>query len=126
MPDAPHGFNPAGTLRVLGYDYEVRGVTSADAPREDGTSDLGRALIRVDVERAPDHVRQVALHEILHAVDDATDTGLRETQVMRLARGLYAVCRDNPDYMRRLLFGVGPVVTDKAGTRRLKAVHPQS
>lgn len=98
-------FDPSGTLRVLGYDYAVRAVHPDDIPTNDGTSFMARASIRVDETVAPDHKAQVVLHEILHAVDDGLNNGMDEDQIHRLARGLYAVVRDNEPYMKRLLFG---------------------
>jgi hypothetical protein len=44
------------------------------------------------------------LHEVCHAVDDAMDCKMKETQVKKLATGLLAVLKDNPQlaaYLRR-------------------------
>ena len=37
------------------------------------------------------------IHEIIHGVDDMNDIGLKENQVIKLAKGLYQVIKDNPE-----------------------------
>lgn len=98
-------FRPATTLRVLGYSFRVIEVPRDEAVDNDGTCHSGRALIRVANDLCPDKTAEVTLHEIVHAVSDAVHAELTEEQVAAFARGFYAVCRDNPEYMQQLLFG---------------------
>jgi len=106
-------FDPTGTVRVLGYEFAVEQRPLSDPLLADegrkGACNHSRALIAVADSLAPDVKAETVLHEIVHAVEHATDADLSETQVARLARGLYAVCRDNERYMRALLFAdAGP------------------
>ena len=40
------------------------------------------------------------LHEILHAIDDAMQTKMKERQVHCTATGIIALLRDNPDFVK--------------------------
>ena len=40
------------------------------------------------------------LHEILHAIDDAMQTKMKERQVDCAATGLLALFKDNPDFVK--------------------------
>ena len=40
------------------------------------------------------------LHEILHAIDDAMQTMMKERQVHCTATGLLALFKDNPDFVK--------------------------
>lgn len=40
------------------------------------------------------------LHEILHAIDDAMQTKMKERQVHCTATGLLALFKDNPDFVK--------------------------
>ena len=40
------------------------------------------------------------LHEILHAIDDAVQTKMKERQVHCTATGLLALFKDNPDFVK--------------------------
>src|SRR5690606_23691608 len=61
-------------------------------------------VVRVGGDLPVTRKREVTLHELVHAVDSAVETGLEESQVGRLSRGLFALCADNPAYMLALLF----------------------
>ena len=103
MPRAD--FDPSGSLSILGYDYAV--LLATDDDEMDGYDGLHRSKRLEIIVRArlkDDAKRETLLHEILHAIDEAFDAEMSETQVLRLSRGLYAVCRENRDYFLRLLF----------------------
>lgn len=101
-------FDPTGTVSVLGYEFTV----AQAPPGSNGLVNEGRSgfcdhhggAIVVSDHLGPDRKAETVLHEIVHAAEDAVAAGLDEDQVNRIARVLYAVCRDNPSYMRGLLF----------------------
>lgn len=48
--------------------------------------------------------QDVMLHEVIHALDEATDAKMKETQVKKIATALLAVLKDNPSlsaYLRK-------------------------
>jgi len=46
------------------------------------------------------------LHEILHAIDDAMQTKMKERQVHCTATGIIALLRDNPDFVKYMFKAV--------------------
>lgn len=99
-------FDPSGTLRVLGYDFAIVAATDGEhMDGYDGLCDEKRSTLHVRSRLPADKARETTLHEIVHAVSNAMDAELEERQVLTISRGLYAVCRDNPEYMKALLFG---------------------
>jgi len=46
------------------------------------------------------------LHEILHAIDDAMQTKMKERQVHCTATGLLALFKDNPDFVKYMFKAV--------------------
>lgn len=103
-PASATPFHPSGTVRVMGYAYAVRSVPASQIPGLSGQHCSTRAEIEIQEGLPPQAARETTLHELVHAVDVAADTDLSESQVARLARGLFALCADNPAYMRALLF----------------------
>jgi Zn-dependent peptidase ImmA (M78 family) len=47
--------------------------------------------------------QDVILHEIIHAIDHSMHLDLDESQVSRLASGLIALFKDNPDFYKRCI-----------------------
>lgn len=60
-----------------------------------GSYDEGAQLI-VLAEAGADVMRETALHEVVHGVEQAAGLGLDETQVHAIARNLYQVGKANP------------------------------
>ena len=97
-------YAPTGTVRILGYDYDVALLPRTEMQDCDGWENASLARIRVCDDLPDDRRREVTLHEVLHAVHKAVAVPLTEDQNAALSRALYAVCRENPEYMKRLLF----------------------
>lgn len=55
--------------------------------------------IWVDRTSAKGRQQEVLLHEVIHVVDFAAQLGLTEAQTHALANGLFAVMRDNPEFV---------------------------
>lgn len=102
---APGPEMPA-TVRILGFQVALETAPCANDPNLDGKygyADHGRMRIRLREDNPPDEMRETALHEVLHFLDEAVQAGLTEEQVRRLARGLYAVLRDDPAFAAWLM-----------------------
>jgi hypothetical protein len=83
------------TLRVVGYDYAVR---YSDHKTRRGLSDPQSQIITIGSSLPLDQLGEVLLHETMHAIDDALNLELSEVQVKGLARGFWAVLKDNPTF----------------------------
>ena len=97
-------------LRILGIRYRIVYVTAKDSPLLDGSHDLARSIIRVRTGEciSDDFQRETTFHEILHAASSAIFSDehsgeLTEAQVHGISRALFAICADNPVFMRSLL-----------------------
>ena len=90
-------------IRVLGEDWSLKYEQLAESHDDSGwrgsTSGTKRT-ITLDPEKSG---REDLLHEVIHAIEFANNMSLGEGDVQKLARGLWAVSRDNPwflDYLR--------------------------
>jgi hypothetical protein len=76
-------------------------ISAAEGERHLGQCDTDRLVVTVDPDLAPDCVREVALHELLHALfaligaSDAVSHDLEESLVRRLSPALYGALRAN-------------------------------
>lgn len=91
-------------IRVIGKPYSVELVPKTKLE----TADLGECKypeqqITIQSGQAKEQEQDTLLHEVIHAVDEAMDTDLSETQVRRMATGLLAVFHDNPDFVKYLM-----------------------
>jgi hypothetical protein len=50
----------------------------------------------------PDDMKEVLLHELIHAIDKVMSIGLREKEVHQVSVGIAAVMRDNPKLVKEL------------------------
>lgn len=94
---------PPPHIRVIGKDVEV--VEDSDALHdEDRVGDYmeQRQRIRYSRNQTDDQLRDTVLHEVIHVVEQCMQLDLEEQQVAGLATGLYAVFRDNPEFIRWL------------------------
>lgn len=85
-------------INILGHTYQVLLVDEVNNQGHEPRSLMGRcssAELEIQVCKTLPVGRQeeTLLHEILHALDAALDTGLKETQVHRLSEGLYQVLK---------------------------------
>lgn len=107
VPDAAHppAAGPPALLRIVGLDtlLLVRGEEDTYLSDKMGYCDFRQSRIVLSQGNSPTSMRETAVHEVLHAVDHAVQSGLSEQDVHRLGRALYAVLRDNPEFTRWLL-----------------------
>jgi hypothetical protein len=84
-------------LKILGKPFEVCYVTGNEPLSEklNGDCDPDKQRILIRDGQPLESSQDTLLHELIHAVDEAVDAKLRETQVKRLATGLLAVLKDN-------------------------------
>ena len=92
-------------VKILGKPFQVlyaNGVPLADDLNGECDTDKQRILIR---DGQPlESEQDTCLHEVMHAIDEAVDAKLKETQVKKMATGLLAVLKENPAlaaYIRR-------------------------
>jgi hypothetical protein len=84
-------------LDVLGYDYEIAALKKDDRPDLDGQCTSGKKRkLEYDPELTGLAADDVVMHEIVHAVDNILNLGLREAGVHRLGYAIGKVLRDNP------------------------------
>ena len=103
------------TLRVVGYDYAVR---YSDHKTRRGLSDPQNQTITIGSSLPQDQLGEILLHETMHAVDDALNLELTEAQVKGLARGFWAVLKDNPTFagtLETLVTGTQPRAEKRKG-----------
>jgi len=94
------------SVRILGLDYPVLVQfkdTDTYLDGKFGYFDGVRMRIVLAANNDPGVQGEVLLHEIVHAIDAAMQTGLEEDQVGRLSRGLFAVLKDNPGLLAHIL-----------------------
>jgi hypothetical protein len=92
-------------IRILSKPFSVEYVSGV--PLEDdlnGECDTDKQRILVRDGQPLESEQDTLLHEVLHAVEEAVDARLKETQVKKVATALLAVLKDNPSlvtYLRR-------------------------
>ena len=82
-------------LNICGFEYtiEIREIDDSDLWGQHNLNKC-RIIIANDVV-SKQKKEQTFLHEILHAIDAAVGTGLKEEQVIALSRALYQVLNDS-------------------------------
>lgn len=91
-------------LKILGKPFIIHWLTEGLDPDLVGECDTDKQVIRVRDGQPLESEQDTLLHELMHAVDEAVDAKLKESQVKRLATGLLAVLKENPTlvaYLRR-------------------------
>ena len=81
-------------LDVLGKRYRLEWIDRTEG--DYGECYVDQCKIEVALYQCLDQRRDTLLHEAMHAVDHEMNTGLRETQIRRLATGMLALFRQNP------------------------------
>ena len=103
---------PLMVLRVLGKAAHVFKVPPNHRKLKDSPTDKEPGLGRyqegsLDIYMAEGQVLDQEIdtltHETFHVVDDLTDIGLTEEQVVKLTTGWLAVLRDNPKFVAYIL-----------------------
>jgi hypothetical protein len=92
-------------VRIIGKTYSI--LWTSGKPLDDG--DLGELdpatqRMSIRVGQPLEQEQDTVLHEVIHAIDNELNLGLREAQVRSLATGVLAVMKDNPrfsTYLRR-------------------------
>jgi len=88
-------------LDILGKRYAV---TMAERTEGDyGECHADQCTIEVATYQCDEQKRDTLLHEVLHAVDHEMHCSMSEAQTRRMATGLLAVLRQNPEFAAFLL-----------------------
>ena len=91
-------------LKILGKPFKIEWLTDGLDPELNGECDTDKQVISVRDGQPLESAQDTLLHELIHAIDEAVDSGLKESQVKRLATGLLAALKDNPSlvaFLRR-------------------------
>jgi hypothetical protein len=92
-------------IKVLGKPFQVSYVTTAPLADElNGECDSDKQRILIRDSQPLESEQDTVLHECLHAIDEAVDARMKETQVKKMATALLAVLKENPSlvtYLRR-------------------------
>lgn len=95
LPVAFRAMRPA-SVKILGKPFTVRWLTDELSQELNGECDSDGQVISVRDGLPLEQLQDTLLHEVIHAIDEAVDAGLKETQVKRVATGLLAVLKENP------------------------------
>ena len=88
-------------IRILGKAFKVTNVVPDDL---NGECDTDTQTISIRDGQPLESEQDTMLHEVIHAIDEAMDVKMKETQVKKMATALLAVLKDNPSfcaYLRR-------------------------
>ena len=92
------------SIRILGKDYElIHDNTGLSDQNLLGRSKCAQQKIFYADDQGAAQLRDTLLHEILHVVDWTVKAELKENQVAAIASGLYAVFKDNPEFVEWLM-----------------------
>lgn len=83
------------TVRVMGKTYSIQYVEKVDEKDSLGEHELHVQVIKIRENQHAESKRETLLHELVHAIDEQLDLGMKEHQVHRLAIGLFQVLREN-------------------------------
>ena len=86
-------------VNILGKTYTISFVKRDRLTNDYGECNDEKQHIKVRKDIHRESQAEVLLHEVLHAIDFAVNTGLKEEQVHALATGLIAVFYNNPDFV---------------------------
>ena len=97
-------------VRVLGKQFAVAYVPAGDdalknAEGEDclGMCSPARQTVHVEDGQPLETEQETTLHEVMHAIEDAMGLDLDETVISQMSKGLIAVVKDNPSFVRYLM-----------------------
>lgn len=90
-------------IKVLGKPFTVEYVSGAPLPDDlNGECDTDKQSVLVRDGQPLESEQDTVLHEIFHAIDEAVDSRLKETQIKKVATALLAVLKDNPSFVSYL------------------------
>lgn len=105
---APPNRIPVKSARVLGKVYRITDNAKAtkaldfDPKNDNGIHDSTKC--RILIASIPvETKRQVLLHELIHAIEDANSIKISHDDLDRLATGINAIFQDNPELARWLI-----------------------
>lgn len=89
------------TLRVVGEDWTIK---KQSLPSDDvrGYCDGVKRRITLDPDTSG---REDLLHELIHAIENAFNLSLEEAVVQTIARSLWQIAQDNPEFIEYLSGG---------------------
>jgi hypothetical protein len=91
------------SVRVLGREFAIAYVKGKPLEKDElGEVDLHEYKIAVRDGLAADKEKAVALHEVVHAIDDILELNMTEKQVNGMENGLFAFLRENPRFINWL------------------------
>lgn len=91
-------------IRVLGRDVPV--VFDESMEKAWGEYDYLQQIVRIQKGQHPAFEADTVLHELIHAIDDVMQLGMKERQVHCVASGVLALLKDNPhllEYLRHAI-----------------------
>jgi hypothetical protein len=89
-------------VKICGYEYavEFKETVTLDAKECFGTHSFNNLKISLS-DQFPQQIQDATfLHEVIHAIDYTHSIGLKEEVVAKLANGLYAFIKDNPEVFK--------------------------
>lgn len=91
-------------VRILGKPFKLIWKAPDWFQKDDeGLCDAAKQKIYIQEGLGKEEEQDVVLHEIIHAIDHSMHLELEESQVSRLASGLIALFKDNPEFYKRYL-----------------------
>jgi len=87
------------SVAILGRNYEI---ALKDYIEGDLLGQCDSDALKITIKKDQPEILEAdtLLHEILHAIDDAMQTKMKERQVHCTATGLLALFKDNPDFVK--------------------------
>lgn len=86
------------TIKIAGVTYPIDYTTKMDIENAIAYIDFNKQIIKIDANYPIEMQKSALLHEVIHGVSYSYNVGLSEDEVEKLARGLYATFKDNPNY----------------------------
>lgn len=92
-------------IKILGYDYEIRGIPQMEFGGTDcpGRLHALKQIILVDLSQNKQCQESSLLHEIIEALNYHLETNISHQSIMSLEAGLYQVLKDNGINLSKLL-----------------------
>ena len=85
-------------VKIAGVTYPIEYTKQMDVENAIAYIDFNNQIIKIDANYTIEMQKAALLHEVIHGVSYGYNVGLSEEQVEKLARGLYATLKDNPNY----------------------------
>lgn len=82
-------------VKILGQDYKIKFLGKSKKRDFIGRCFPHANIIQLDENLPPDKMGEVFLHEVLHAIDENLELGIKHKSINRLAIALYQFLKDN-------------------------------